>query len=560
MDMLDRAVGQDRSAGHANDPKNAEWWRGAALYQIYPRSFQDSNADGIGDFRGIVQRLPYIASLGVDAIWLSSFMASPMQDFGYDVSSYRDIDPAFGTPADFDQLVATAHGLGLHVLIDLVISHTSDQHAWFAESRSHRKGGKADWYVWADPRPDGTPPNNWLSMFGGSAWSWDTRRQQYYLHNFLPSQPDLNFHCHAVQDALLEIMQFWLERGVDGFRLDTINYYFHDRLLRDNPALPQEERNATTAPSVNPYNYQDHIHSKNQPENLEFLRRIRQTTDSYRGVVVGEIGDAQRGMALLGEYTSDSDKVQMCYGFDLLSRDTPSAPHVASVLETFMSHADDGWVCWSYSNHDVVRHKSRWDLDDAADRIYVVLLVCLRGSLCLYQGEELGLNEADLSYSQLQDPYGKQFWPEFKGRDGCRTPMVWSDETPHAGFSTAHETWLPIAGNHLAKAVSCQDGDPASLLNHYRKVIRLRSQFNALKVGHLSAIAVTDDRVLSFQRSSGNEIIFCAFNLSEQSIDLAVPAGEWDVIGGAVGAAQDLASNRVVLKRWQPFLARKVKQ
>ncbi|MGA9434974.1 MAG: alpha-amylase family glycosyl hydrolase, partial [Roseobacter sp.] len=245
-----------------------DWWRGAVIYQIYPRSFQDSNGDGIGDLIGIAQRMGYIASLGVDAIWISPFFTSPMKDFGYDVSDYCDVDPMFGTLADFDIVVETAHQHGLKVMIDLVLSHTSDQHPWFVESQSDRTNNKADWYVWSDPKPDGTPPNNWLSIFGGPAWQWDPGREQYYLHNFLVEQPDLNFHNEQVQNVLLSTTRFWLDRGVDGFRLDTINFYYADKDLRDNPALPKEKRNDNIAPSVNPYNHQEHVHSKNQPENL----------------------------------------------------------------------------------------------------------------------------------------------------------------------------------------------------------------------------------------------------------------------------------------------------
>ncbi len=246
-------------------PKDPDWWRGAVIYQIYPRSYQDSDGDGIGDLKGIAARLPHIASLGADAIWISPFFTSPMKDFGYDVSDYCDVDPMFGTLADFDAVVDTAHRLGLRVMIDLVLSHTSDAHPWFKESRRNRTNPKADWYVWAEPKGDGTPPNNWLSIFGGSAWAWDNRREQYYLHNFLTSQPDLNFHHEPVQQALLDVARFWLERGVDGFRLDTINFYIADKYLRDNPPLPKELRNNTIAPSVNPYNHQLHLFDKNQP-------------------------------------------------------------------------------------------------------------------------------------------------------------------------------------------------------------------------------------------------------------------------------------------------------
>ncbi|PIV74623.1 MAG: alpha-glucosidase, partial [Rhodobacteraceae bacterium CG17_big_fil_post_rev_8_21_14_2_50_65_11] len=296
-----------------------DWWRGAVIYQIYPRSFQDSNGDGIGDLSGIIHRLDHVARLGVDAVWISPFFRSPMLDFGYDVSDYRDVDPMFGSLGDFDALIARAHELELKVLIDLVLSHTSDQHAWFQESRQSRENARADWYVWADAKPDGTPPNNWLSIFGGSAWEWDGERMQYYLHNFLTQQPDLNLHNPDVQDGLLDVVRFWLERGVDGFRLDTINFYFHDKDLRDNPALPPEARNATIAPEVNPYNWQDHIHDKNQPENLDFLKRFRAVLDEFPAVTaVGEVGDAQYGLEIQAQYTYGGDKVHMCYSFEFL--------------------------------------------------------------------------------------------------------------------------------------------------------------------------------------------------------------------------------------------------
>jgi alpha-glucosidase len=299
---------------------DADWWRGAVIYQIYPRSFQDSNHDGIGDLAGIIHRLHHVAELGVDAIWISPFFRSPMLDFGYDVSDYRDVDPMFGTLGDFDALIHRAHELGLKVLIDLVLSHTSNQHAWFQESVTSRDNPKSDWYVWADAKPDGSPPNNWLSIFGGSAWEWSGDRMQYYLHNFLKEQPDLNLHNPDVQEELLSVVRFWLDRGVDGFRLDTINFYFHDKELRDNPALDPAKRNATIAPEVNPYNWQDHLYDKNQPENLEFLRRFRALMDEYpAATAVGEVGDAQYGLEIQAEYTGGGDKVHMCYSFEFLS-------------------------------------------------------------------------------------------------------------------------------------------------------------------------------------------------------------------------------------------------
>lgn len=504
---------------------NPDWWRGAVIYQIYPRSFQDSNGDGIGDLRGVLTRLPHIASLGVDAIWISPFFRSPMRDFGYDVSDYRDVDPMFGTLADFDAVIAESHRLGLKVMIDLVLSHTSDDHPWFGESRASRDNPKADWYVWADPRPDGTPPNNWLSIFGGSAWAWDTRREQYYMHNFLAEQPDLNFHNLDVQDALLDAARFWLERGVDGFRLDTINFYFHSRGLESNPPLPRDSRDYSTAPSVNPYNYQDHIYDKSRPENLEFLRRFRALLDEYPArAAVGEVGDAQRGLEVVAAYTTGGERIHMCYSFDFLSPQKISAERVRLVLETFGAVAADGWSCWATSNHDVVRAASRWAADEADPRAYLrivsALMMSLRGSVCIYQGEELGLPEADLAFEDLHDPYGIRFWPEFKGRDGCRTPMVWDSHQPNGGFS-AGRPWLPVPAEHITLAVDTQDGAPGSMLEHYRRMLAFRAAHPALVKGEIRFLSAEDD-VVAFIRELGGERLLCAFNLGAGEASLAL--------------------------------------
>ena len=500
-----------------------DWWRGAVIYQIYPRSFQDSNGDGIGDLKGIIERLPHIASLGADAVWISPFFKSPMKDFGYDISDYLDIDPMFGTLADFDAMIAEAHRLGLKVMIDGVISHTSDLHPWFKESRASRDNAKADWYVWADAKPDGSPPNNWLSIFGGSAWQWDTRRMQYYLHNFLSEQPDLNFHNRDVQDALLDVTRFWLERGVDGFRLDTINFYFHSAGLEDNPALPPEQRNDQTAPAVNPYNFQDHIYDKSRPENLEFLARFRAVLDEYpAAAAVGEVGDSQRGLEVVASYTAGGDKVQMCYAFDFLAPEKITAAKVRTVLEDFGKAASDGWSCWAFSNHDVVRHASRWGMGEADRTAYLkvisALLMSLRGSVCIYQGEELGLTEASLAFEDLQDPYGIRFWPEFKGRDGCRTPMVWNKDARNGGFSSA-KPWLPVPAEHLAKAVDTQEGDAASLLEHYRRFLAFRRAHPALAKGDISFLKADGDTV-AFTRREGNEEIACVFNLGSTAANV----------------------------------------
>ena len=533
--------------------KNPDWWRGAVIYQIYPRSYQDSNGDGIGDLLGIVRRLPHVASLGADAIWISPFFTSPMRDFGYDVSDYCDVDPMFGSLADFDQVVATAHALGLKVMIDLVLSHTSDQHPWFAASRASRDNPKSDWYVWADPKPDGTPPNNWLSIFGGSAWHWDSRREQYYLHNFLVSQPDLNFHNAEVQQELLGVAQFWLERGVDGFRLDTINFYMHDEALRDNPPLAPEDRNDSTAPKVNPYNHQNHVYDKNHPKNVEFLRKLRTLMNNYNAAAVGEIGDSHRGLEILGEYTSGEDKMQMSYAFELLSGHAPlSAEYIASVFEKVAEVAPEGWACWAYSNHDVERHISRWDLSPAAARVYATLMMCLRGSVCLYQGEELGLPEAEIAYEDLQDPYGKEFWPEFKGRDGCRTPMVWEKDAAYGGFSQARP-WLPVPSVHHYLAADVAEHDPGALLHHYRRAIHFRKQHSALRAGAMTEVEATDG-LLKFIRSDAQETILCYFNLSDHPINATVPAGHWVTIGGELGSITPMPDHTLHLGPWQPSI------
>ncbi|MFD0909680.1 alpha-glucosidase [Ruegeria arenilitoris] len=513
----------------------SDWWRGGVIYQIYPRSFQDSNGDGIGDLRGITRRLDYIAGLGVDAIWISPFFKSPMKDFGYDVSDYRAIDPMFGRMEDFQTLLDRAHGLGLRVMIDLVLSHTSDQHPWFVESRSNRENPKADWYVWADPKPDGTPPNNWLSIFGGSAWQWDTRRQQYYLHNFLTSQPDLNFHNPDVQDALLDVARFWLDMGVDGFRLDTINFYFHDAQLRDNPALPLDQRNATIAPMVNPYNHQDHLYSKSQPENIAFLERLRALTDQYDGrACLGEVGDAQRGLEIMGEYTRGDKRMHMCYAFEFLEKRRLTAEYTKHVFDQLLSKAGDAWPCWAFSNHDVQRHASRWDLDEAGIRQHAVLMMCLRGSACLYQGEELGLPEADVPFEHLQDPYGIEFWPEYKGRDGCRTPMVWAAQDEQSGFTTG-APWLPVSTAQAERAVDRMDADPQSVLNHYRRAIALRHEYPALMSGTQSDMRETGP-ILSFLREDDTQQVFCAFNLGDGAAEIDLPEGNWRCIGQDLGA------------------------
>lgn len=500
------------------------WWRGGVIYQIYPRSFADSNGDGIGDLPGMIGRLDYIRSLGVDAIWISPFFRSPMKDFGYDVSDYRDVDPQFGTLADFDRLVADAHALGLKVMIDQVLSHTSDQHAWFVESRSDRDNPRADWYVWANARADGTPPTNWLSVFGGSAWQWDTRRRQYYLHNFLASQPDLNFHHPDVQRQLLEEVRFWLDRGVDGLRFDACNFHFHDRRLRNNP--PAVATPAFLASVDNPYAMQRHRYDKTQRQNLDFLKRLRHELDAHRSVGLGEIGDDD-ALATMAQYTADGDKLHMAYSFDLLTPEF-SAAHVRRTVERMESklaeHGGKGWVCWSAGNHDVQRVVSRWGNGAAGPgfaKLVLALVATLRGSVCIYQGEELGLTQAEIPYEQLRDPAGIEFWPRDKGRDGCRTPLPWRADEPFCGFSSG-ETWLPIPAEHVSKAVDLQDRDSASTLGFFRYFLAWRQRQRPLLDGSIRFLEAPEP-ILAFERASDADRRLLVFNLGADPQRWALP-------------------------------------
>jgi len=497
-----------------------EWWRGSVTYQVYPRSFQDDNGDGVGDLAGITRRLPYLADLGVDAVWLSPFFTSPMRDMGYDVSDYTAVDPVFGTLADFDALVAQAHGLGMKVIIDQVLSHCSDQHPAFRESRSSRDNPKSDWFVWADPRPDGTPPCNWLSVFGGPAWQWDARRKQYYFHNFLTQQPDFNFHNRDVQDWMLDNMRFWLDRGVDGFRFDTVNYFFHDRQFRDDAA----DFRVKSQVEANPYQMQYHLFSKNQPENLCWMERIRSLLDSYHDrASVGEMGETHHAIRMMGDYTAPG-RLHQCYSFELMGYDYTAA-FFRSRIEEFFAGAPKGWPMWAFSNHDVVRHASRWARHglshEALARQAGALLLSLQGSVCLWQGEELGQTDTELDLHELTDPQGIAFWPEPVGRDNTRTPMVW-DATDHGGFSSV-KPWLPVKPAQLARQVAGQQGSPGSVLETYRAILAFRRTTPALITGGTQFHDLPEP-VLAFTRRAEWEAVTCLFNLSPAAVTLTIDA------------------------------------
>ncbi|MFM2058943.1 MAG: alpha-glucosidase [Pseudomonadota bacterium] len=509
-----------------------DWWRGAVIYQIYPRSFADANGDGVGDLRGITSRLPYVASLGVDAVWLSPIFKSPMKDFGYDVEDYRDIDPLFGSLADFDALLERAHALGLKVIIDQVLSHTADTHAWFKESRASRDNPRSDWYIWADAQPDGSPPNNWLSVFGGSSWQWDTRRCQYYLHNFLAAQPDLNLHNEAVQQQLLADVRFWLDRGVDGFRFDTTNYFFHDTELRANPAAEPRKGGLAAVPAkiTNPYDMQAHVFDKNRPETVGFLQRLRALLDEYGAASVGEVGEAD-ALATMIEYTAGSDRLHMTYSFSLLSRDN-SVAHVRRQSEEFEAAASvaGGWPCWTLGNHDSTRLLTRWAGEKAPNdftRMALALLLSLRGSACWYQGDELALPEADLPFEALRDPPGIAFWPEYKGRDGCRTPMPWVAQAVHAGFGTPADapTWLPVPAEHAARAVDRCEADLDAPLHFMRAFVPWRRSLAALLHGTVRYLDAPEP-VLALVRTPLPDAVGCTvlvlFNLSDQAVPVTL--------------------------------------
>jgi alpha-glucosidase len=502
---------------------STDWWRGAVIYQVYPRSFADANGDGIGDLAGITDHLDHIAALGVDAVWLSPFFTSPMKDFGYDVADYCDVDPVFGDLADFDRLIARAHALGLKIITDLVLAHTSDQHVWFTESRQSRTADRADWYVWADAGPDGAPPNNWQSVFAGPAWTWDARRGQYYMHNFLPEQPQLNLHNGQVQDALLDVARFWLDRGVDGFRFDAINFAMHDPQLTDNPPAPPGRR-------TRPFDYQAHVHNQSQPQIPAFLARVRGLMDLYPGrfsvaEVVGEAAEPE-----MQAFTADDRHLNSAYGFAYLYADALTPDLVRGANAAWNGAPGQGWPSWAFSNHDAPRAVSRWSEGRDPDRfarMAMLLLMALRGNVFVYQGEELGLPQANVPFDRLVDPEAIANWPRTLGRDGARTPMPWRAAAPHAGFSTI-EPWLPVDPRHPPLAVDRQDADPASMLNLTRRLIALRKREPALRLGSLRFLDAPAP-VLAFERTRGEDTLTCVFNLGHEAVAWGSP-GTADVL------------------------------
>lgn len=509
--------------------QDGEWWQNAVIYQITPWSFLDTDGDGKGDLNGIVERLDYLASLGIDAIWLTPIYESPMDDLGYDITDMRAIGEMFGTMEDFQRLLEIAHAMKLKVIVDQVWNHTSNKHPWFQESRSSRDNPKADWYVWADPKPDGSPPNNWLSSFTGkSAWQWEKQRGQYYLYNFLESQPDLNWHSDEVVEAMLDVAKFWLDIGVDGLRIDAVNYFLHDEQLRDNPPRPEDADWPDGVPQDNPLTSQILKYGFNRPETLERIRPIRELVDQYPGVVtLGETTLCEDSIALASQYTQGRDRLHISYHSGLLI----DQPMTADLMRDMLAKVDhcfvDGGTCWIVGNHDYGRLRSRWTGKDVNGNPYpdeffhmmAALLLSLPGAFCLWQGDELGLPVAeipgDIDPDEIKDPFGKALYPEVKGRDDSRTPMPWTPEAPCSGFTTAEKPWLPIPEEHLARSVQNQHRDGRSLLNTWRRLLHWRRDQPALEAGHLDLLE-SKDTVLAFSRYYAEQHILCVFNISDE--------------------------------------------
>lgn len=497
--------------------QQAAWWRGAVIYQVYPRSFACADGDGVGDLPGLIARLDHIAGLGVDAIWVCPFYASPQRDFGYDVADHTAVDPAMGRVEDVDRLIEAAHARGLKVLFDLVAGHTSDRHAWFAASRRDRTAPTAEWYVWADPRPDGTPPNNWLSVFGGPAWTWEPRRRQFYLHHFLATQPTLNLHHPAAADAMLDVARFWLDRGCDGFRVDAVDFLAHDPALPDNPPAPPPPGGVP----AKLFGMQDHRHDMMHKAGHQFLGRLRQLLDRYRAVALGEVSSQPGAFERMSAYTRQREALHMAYSLRPLRGDFDHAT-LTALLEDAIRVSAAGWPCWSFSNHDVARVATRWapggHPDPAATRLMLALLLTLPGSACLYQGEELGLPDAELTEAALRDPFGIAYWPEFKGRDGSRTPMPWSRHASAAGFSTG-APWLPVPDSHAALAVDAQEGDAGSVLRFTHAWLALRRAEPALRHGTAEPLGLPAP-LFGFRRRAGARDIALVFNLAPEPATL----------------------------------------
>ena len=488
------------------------WWKHGVIYHIYPRSFLDTNGDGVGDLDGIVRRLDYLAWLGIDAVWISPFFPSPMADFGYDIMEYCDVDPLFGSMKDVDRLLGEAHRRGIKVIFDFVPNHSSDQHPWFLQSRGSRVNPKRDWYIWRDARADGTPPNNWMSNFGGSAWAWDEATQQYYYHAFLKQQPDLNWRNAQVRGALYDVMRFWLERGVDGFRVDVLWHLMKDAAFRDNPVNPAY---AAGQPDINRFLQ---VYSADQPEMAEVVAEMRRVVDAYSDrVLIGEIYlPLTRLIAYYGESLSG---VHLPFNFQLLFT-AWKASAVAALIDEYERALPTGaWPNWVLGNHDQKRIATRVGRRQA--RIAAMLLLTLRGTPTLYYGDEIGMQNAVIARGAVRDPWEEREPGLGVGRDGQRTPMQW-DASPAAGFSDG-TPWLPVVSDYRQINVAVARDDPSSMLSLYRRLIALRRASPALTYGVYRPVSVAED-VLCYERAQADQRFLVALNFSDQPRKAALPA------------------------------------
>ncbi len=513
------------------------WHQTGIIYQIYPRSFADSNGDGIGDLNGITARLDYLAELGIDAIWLSPFYPSPDADFGYDVSDYCAVDPKYGDLADFDRLLDAAHARSIRVVLDLVLNHTSEQHPWFIESRASRDNPRRDWYLWRDPAPGGGPPNNWQSVFGGSAWEWDAATGQYYYHMFCKEQPDLNWRNPAARSALLDVFRFWLVRGVDGFRLDVFDVYFkHPRFLDNPPALG--------LPGYS-FSRQKHLYDCGQPELIPLLQEIRALLDAYSspGCERYAVGETFGPGAETAARYCGPDRLQAAFNFELLNAPW-SALRMMTAIQRWEHLLDDrAWPNYVLNNHDAIRSATRYHAlishpqfsalrlgageDDARLKVAAVLLLTLRGTPFLYYGEEIGMRDLPIRRrEEVQDPLGKRFWPLIKGRDGCRAPMQW-EPGPTAGFTApGARPWLPIHPDAQRRNLAAQRTNSRSLFNTYRQVIALRRTAPALTGGMFQPLTYGTRYLLAYLRQTSQQTVLVALNFSHRRQRL--------VLGGAL--------------------------
>jgi len=486
--------------------RNARWWQTGIIYQVYPRSFQDSNGDGVGDLRGIIRRLPYFDEFGIDALWLSPIFTSPMVDFGYDIADYTDIDPLFGTLADADELIAAAHGYGLKVIFDLVPNHTSDQHPWFKESCSARTNPKRDWYIWCDPAPGGNPPNNWISQFGGSAWECDAATGQYYYHAFLAMQPDLNWRNPQVRAAIYDVMRFWLRRGVDGFRVDVLWHLIKDAELRDNPPNPHFRVGEPPHHRLVP------LYTADRPEVHDVISEMRAVVSDFgERLLIGEIYlPLER---LVAYYGRNLGGVHLPFNFSLLSAPWHARTIAKLIDEYEAALPPGGWPNWVLGNHDWPRIASRVGQEQA--RVAAMLLLTLRGTPTIYYGDEIGMKQAMLRPDQIRDPLERNVSGLAIGRDGCRTPMQW-DDSFNAGFCLG-EPWLPVAEGFREQNIAVQRSESNSIYQLYRRLIALRRKRRALVLGSYRPLVAGGDLLL-YVRELDHERLLIALNLGNEPI------------------------------------------